>query len=257
MDNKIKLEFIKRVLTDTVDDTQICENFFTKNEYPSEEEINNILLKPIDPIRLVGGDWPPPAMAHTMIGIKRLDNLQECLDNVRINNLSGDIIETGVWRGGASIFAKLYCDFYGLNKKIFVADSFIGLPPPEHEEDAGDNHHTIDSLRISLSQVQDNFKLYNALDTNVIFLEGWFSDTLPNNNQIQELCLLRMDGDMYKSTMDVFDSCYDKVVSGGQIIIDDFCIVNCQKAVNKFREENNIIESITRIDQCGIWWVKK
>ena len=112
MDNKIKLEFIKRVLTDTVDDTQICENFFTKNEYPSEEEINNILLKPIDPIRLVGGDWPPPAMAHTMIGIKRLDNLQECLDNVRINNLSGDIIETGVWRGGASIFAKLYCDFY-------------------------------------------------------------------------------------------------------------------------------------------------
>ena len=43
MDNKIKLEFIKRVLTDTVDDTQICENFFTKNEYPSEEEINNAI----------------------------------------------------------------------------------------------------------------------------------------------------------------------------------------------------------------------
>jgi Fe-S-cluster-containing dehydrogenase component len=65
-----------------------------------------------------------------------------------------------------------------------------------------------------------------------------------------------MDGDMYKSTMDVFDSCYHKVVKGGRVIIDDYCISNCKNAVHKFREVNSFTEEITVIDQCGIFWIK-
>lgn len=252
---KLKLLFIKRVLTDTVKNQNLVNDFFEKNIYPEDKIIEQLSEEPIDNDRLYGKDWPNNA--HTMIGIKRLDNLHDCLDFVRENNIDGDFIETGVWRGGSSIFAKIYFDLYGMDKKVFVADSFKGLPPPQHHEDANDPHHTFDFLRVSLNEVKNNFKLYHALDENVIFLEGWFEDTLPNNQQIEKLSILRMDGDMYKSTMDVFDSCYHKVVDKGQIIIDDFCIPNCRRAVEYFRQKNKYNEEVHVIDQCGIYWTKE
>ena len=251
---KLKLLFIPRVLTDTVGDKQITDEFFANGIYPTDSKMEEIVSRQVSDDRLYGRDWPHSA--HTMIGLKRMNNLHESLDYVRENNIQGDFIETGVWRGGASIFAKKYFDLYGMNRKVFVADSFKGLPPPQVQEDAGDPHHTIDFLRVSLADVQNNFKLYGALDENVIFLEGWFEDTLPNNTSIGELSVLRMDGDMYKSTMDVFDSCYHKVVKGGRVIIDDYCIPNCKNAVHKFREVNSFTEEITVIDQCGIFWTK-
>jgi hypothetical protein len=255
MDNiKLKLLFIQRVLTDTVGDKQITDKFFANGIYPTDSKMEELVSRQVSDDRLYGRDWPHSA--HTMIGLKRMNNLHESLDYVRENNIQGDFIETGVWRGGASIFAKKYFDLYGMNRKVFVADSFKGLPPPQVQEDAGDPHHTIDFLRVSLADVQNNFKLYGALDENVIFLEGWFEDTLPNNTSIGELSVLRMDGDIYKSTMDVFDSCYHKVVKGGRVIIDDYCIPNCKNAVHKFREVNSFTEEITIIDQCGIFWTK-
>jgi O-methyltransferase len=256
MENKIlKLDFIKRVLTDTVYNDNITEEYFTNNIFPSDHIMQEIIAQPVYPERNFGTDWPE--RAHTMIGLTRLNNLHNCLDYVRENNIDGDFIETGVWRGGASIFAKVYCDMYKLDKKIFVADSFIGLPPPEHPKDAGDRHYKIDFLKISLEEVKSNFKLYHALDENVIFLKGWFSETLPNNSQINKLSILRMDGDMYKSTMDVFEACYDKVSTGGQVIIDDWCLPMCREAVEDFRRTNNYNEELVPIDDSSVYWIKK
>jgi hypothetical protein len=106
MDSKeLYLNFIKRVLTDTVYDREVTVDYLKTNQVPNYERLKEILNKPIRIHRLVGHDWP--ADAHTMIGMKRMDNLHECLDYVRLNDIKGDIIETGVWRGGAMIFAKL------------------------------------------------------------------------------------------------------------------------------------------------------
>lgn len=250
----LKLNFIKRILTDSVGDASIKSSFFETQQYPSVIEMGAIVGYPISDDRLYGRDWPESA--HTMIGLKRLDNLHDILDQVRLNKVSGDFIETGVWRGGASIFAKKYFELHGMKRKVFVADSFKGLPPPQIPEDSGDSHHTIDYLRVSLEEVKNNFKLYGALDNNVIFLEGWFEDTLPNNSTISKLSVLRMDGDMYKSTMDVFNSCYHKVTKHGFVIIDDYCIPNCRNAVDYFRQVNSIDQPITSVDQCGIFWKK-
>ena len=252
---RLKLLFIQRVLIDSVGSDSIKNSFFSNGVYPSDEVMELIVSQPVQGERLTGRDWPQ--FAHTMIGLKRMENLHESLDYVRENNIEGDFIETGVWRGGASIFARKYFELYGMNKKVFVADSFRGLPPPKVKEDEGDPHHTIDFLRVSLAQVKNNFEMYGALDESVIFLEGWFEDTLPNNPQIEKLSILRMDGDMFKSTMDVFDSCYHKVVSGGRVIIDDYCIPNCKNAVEKFRKDNSFDEPMTVVDQCGIFWTKK
>lgn len=257
MDNKIKLNFIKRILTDTVSDESIRTSFFDNNIFPSEEIINQILNSPVEPKRLSGMDWPE--RAHTMVGLKRLDNLHECLDYVRENNIEGDFIETGVWRGGASIFIQCYNKCYNMDRKVFVADSFEGLPIPNTEKypaDSGDIHHTIDFLKITLETVQENFKLYNALDNNVIFLKGWFSDTLKDNNQINKISLLRFDGDMYGSTIDVLDNIYHKVKENGVIIVDDYCLPNCVKAIGDFREKHHIIDEIKTVDACGVYWYK-
>ena len=254
---ELKLEFLKRALTDTLGDESIRYEFFNHQKFPDDEKIHDILKKEIPEKRLEGLDWPE--RAHTMIGIKRLNNLHESLDYVRENNIVGDFIETGVWRGGASIFIKYYNDFYKMGRKVFVADSFEGLPKPDiqrYPQDEGDNHHTIDFLKISLEEVKHNFKIYNSLDENVIFLKGWFSETLKNNEQIKDLCILRFDGDMYGSTIDVLNNLYHKVTKNGVIIIDDYCLKNCVKAVTDFRNLNNITDEIKPVDKCGVFWYK-
>lgn len=255
--NKIKLDFLKRVLTDTVYNDEVRSSFFDTKEFPSVDVMNSIVNSSVEEKRMGGMDWPE--RAHTMVGVKRLNNLHETLDYIRENNIDGDFIETGVWRGGASIFIKLYNDLYSLNRNVFVADSFVGLPPPDSDKypvDEGDIHHTISYLSVSLDQVTENFKLYNALDESVIFLKGWFSDTLKNNDNIKNLALLRFDGDMYGSTMDVFENLYHKVDSKGVIIVDDYCLPNCVKAVTDFRQKYNITNEIKTVDSCGVYWFK-
>lgn len=254
---ELKLNFLKRILTDTVNDEKITRDFFSKNEFPSESEITEILKNEVSEKRLEGLDWPEKA--HTMIGIKRLNNLHECLDYVRKNKIKGDFIETGVWRGGASIFMKYYNDIYGMDRKVFVADSFEGLPIPDtkkYPQDFGDTHHTINFLKVSLDEVKENFKSYNLLDKNVIFIKGWFGETLKNNNEIQNLSILRFDGDMYGSAIDVLDNLYHKLTKNGVIIIDDYCLQNCVKAVTDFRLANNITDEIKVVDKCGVFWYK-
>ena len=118
---KLKLLFLERVLTDTVKNKDYVTNFFQNKIYPDDQTIQSICNEPVDELRLYGRDWPQHA--HTMIGLKRLHSLHETLDYVRENNVEGDFIETGVWKGGACIFAKIYFDLHGMDKKVFVADS--------------------------------------------------------------------------------------------------------------------------------------
>lgn len=253
----LKLEFLKRILTDTVYDEEIRNNFFKDRIIPNDSVIERIMEEKVDSQRNEGLDWPE--RAHTMIGIKRLNNLQSSLDYIRTNNIEGDLIETGVWRGGACIFMKYYVDLYKMNKKIFVADSFEGLPEPDlqkYPQDVNDTHYQIDYLKVSLEEVRNNFSLYGVLDENVVFLKGWFKDTLENNPQIGKLSLLRFDGDMYGSTMDVLGSLYHKIVNKGILIVDDYCLPNCVKAITDFRNVNEIKDEIETVDKCGIFWYK-
>jgi hypothetical protein len=146
-----------------------------------------------------------------------------------------------------------------MNKKIFVVDSFDGLPPPNTEkypDDRNDVHYTYDFLKVSLDEVKNNFNNYRLLDENVIFLKGWFSETLKDNKFIDTLSLLRFDGDMYGSTMDVLENLYTKLNKSGVLIVDDYCLPNCAKAILDFRQKYNINDTLTKIDNCGVFWYK-
>ncbi|MGI8853633.1 MAG: TylF/MycF family methyltransferase [Methyloceanibacter sp.] len=208
--------------------------------------------------RAEGRDWP--AEADTMIGLKRLENLQHCITEVIRKNVPGDLIETGVWRGGASIFMRAILKVYGdQSRVVWVADSFEGLPKPDgrYQQDAGDRHwdksHT---LGISLEQVKANFSRYGLLDEQVRFLVGWFKDTLPTA-PINQLAVLRLDGDMYSSTMDALQNLYHRLSLGGYTIIDDYgAIPACKQAVDDFRAEHGITEELQQIDWTAIFWEK-
>jgi O-methyltransferase len=208
--------------------------------------------------RTEGKDWP--AEADTMIGLKRLDNLHACIETVIQDRIPGDFIETGVWRGGACIFMRAALEAYGdIDRAIWVADSFEGLPKPDgrYRQDDGDLHWTIsDTLAISLDQVKANFSRYGLLDDRVHFLKGWFKDTLPTA-PIEQLAIMRLDGDMYSSTMDALISLYPKLSKGGFAIIDDYGAVEaCRKAVTDFRDSNKIGDPLQVIDWTGVYWRK-
>lgn len=208
-------------------------------------------------LRAKGRDWP--TKAHTMIGFERLRNIRELMSHVVGDQIPGDFVETGVWRGGACIYMRAVLKVFNVvDRKVWVADSFEGLPKPDAErypsQDVGDVHHTYKALAVSLEEVQENFRKYDLLDEQVQFLKGWFKDTLPGA-PIERIAVLRLDGDMYASTMDALQALGHKVSAGGFIIVDDYgAVEGCRRAIADYRQEKGITAPIQNIDGIGAFW---
>jgi hypothetical protein len=209
-------------------------------------------------LREHGCDWP--SYAHSMIGVKRMENVRYLSELVIYKRIPGDFIETGVWRGGACIMMRAVLEAYGIkDRRVLVADSFAGLPPPDEKnypEDKGQIFHTYKELSVSLEEVKNNFSKYDLLNKQVVFIKGWFKDTL-STAPIKKLAILRLDGDLYESTFQALEALYDKVSVGGFVIIDDYHVVAaCKKAVHDFCISQNFTPAIQEIDGVGVFWKK-
>jgi O-methyltransferase len=209
--------------------------------------------------RNLGLDWP--ASAETMIGMQRLTHLQRCVETVLTEDIPGDLIECGVWRGGACILMRAVLAAYGDEERcVWLADSFEGVPPPDPENYSADKVLRLDLaadvLAISESAVKSNFKRYGLLDKRVHFLPGWFKDTLPGA-PIDRIAVLRLDGDLYESTIQALDALYPKLSAGGFCIIDDYHPLDaCRHAVTDYRKRGSISAEIIEIDGSGVYWRK-
>jgi len=208
-----------------------------------------------------GRIWPSQR-AMTMIGQKRLDNIQMAVETVLKENIKGDLVETGVWRGGAVLLMKaILVANNDIERKVFLADSFQGIPPVDLEKYPDDKvHEGAENLDIlsdnSMEEVQGYFSRMGLLDERVIFLKGWFEDTLPVI-ETDSIALLRLDGDIYKSTWESLTLLYNKVSTGGFIIIDDYYSWDgCRKAVEDFRKKNSIDDEMHDIDWTSLYWRK-
>jgi glycosyltransferase involved in cell wall biosynthesis/SAM-dependent methyltransferase len=209
-------------------------------------------------MRDTGQDWP--SQAHTMAGTARLRNLAELVGRTLSEGIPGDYIETGVWRGGCCILMRAVLAAQGeAGRKVYVADSFAGLPPPRpdlYPHDAGDLHHTRPELAVGLAEVKENFARYGLLDEQVIFVQGLFHETLPRLTG-RSFALLRLDGDMYESTMVALEALYPALSPGGFVIIDDFnAVPGCRQAVEDFRTRNGIDAPLVPVDWTAVWWQK-
>jgi len=209
--------------------------------------------RPFDPgLRAEGRD--APCFGYTMIGLRRLANIRHCVEDVLARSVPGDLAEAGVWRGGAAIFMRALLAVHGVtDRTVWVADSFRGLPAPASPQD-GDDFSQHAYLRADRRQVMANFQRFGLLDGQVRFLEGWFKDTLPTA-PIERLAVLRLDGDLYSSTLETLRSLYDRVSPGGYVIVDDYHAYEyCRRAVTDFLRERGLAPALTTIDWAGVYW---
>ncbi|WP_276021236.1 TylF/MycF family methyltransferase [Mycobacterium barrassiae] len=208
--------------------------------------------------RDLGLDWPADAL--TMIGMQRLTSLQHCVEAVLEEGIPGDLVECGVWRGGASILMRAILAAYGdETRTVWLADSFEGVPPPDaanYKADKGDRLHRYAALAVPEEEVRANFQRYDLLDDQVRFIPGWFKDTL-HKAPIERIAVLRLDGDLYESTIQALDALYPRLSPGGFCIIDDYhAIKACEKAVTDYREQHGITAEIVEVDGTGVLWRK-
>lgn len=209
--------------------------------------------------RETGLDWP--SEAETMVGLKRLKNLQECCTSAISNSVPGDFVETGIWRGGCGILMRAVLAAVGdVERRVWLFDSFEGLPKPDANSfpiDKDDQLWTFSAfLGVSLEQVKANFQRYELLDNRATFVKGWFRDTLPQAD-VNSISVLRLDGDMYESTWLVLSHFYPKISDGGFVIIDDYGAISaCKAAVDDFRGKYSIHSPIIEIDWTGVFWRK-
>ena len=203
---------------------------------------------------LEGRHWP--RTAETMVGLKRLRNIRECVEQVLEDQIPGDLIETGVWRGGSCIYMRAILAAHEISDRtVWVADSFEGLPPPTLPQDEGLNLNESPELAVGVDEVRANFERYGLLDDQVRFLIGWFADTLPG--PVKQLAVLRLDGDLYESTWDAMTALEPLVSPGGFVIVDDYGLIEaCRQAVHDYRTQNEITSPIEQIDQIGVFWRK-
>ena len=200
--------------------------------------------------------------SHTMVGLRRLENLERCAARVFADGVPGDFLEAGACQGGASIFLRALQMAYGeSHRTTWVADSFEGLPPPSHPVDVerfpGDFSEAREPwLAASLRSVQDNFRTYDLLSDGVRFVPGWFAESLPAA-PVGHLAILRLDADLYSSTYDVLSTMYDRVSVGGYVVIDDYWAFQaCRMAVHDFLAERGIEPRLRRIDWAAVFWRK-
>lgn len=260
---ELYLDLLERAVTHTLyfpPDTRQAPQFVRES---FERELERMGIEDASDLndlerREQGRDWP--VYAQTMIGLRRMRNVRECVESVLAERIPGDLIEAGCWRGGTAIMMRGILKAHDVRDRIvFAADSFQGIPKPDPHRfpaDAADMGYTADELKIPVAEVRNNFARYGLFDQQVRFLEGWFRDTLPGVRD-RRWAVVRLDGDLYESTMDGLTNLYPGLSPGGYVIVDDYGWENCRAAVEDFRREQGIGEPIERIDWVGAFWRKR
>jgi hypothetical protein len=210
--------------------------------------------------RAQGKDWPLNGL--TMVGLRRLDDLQACVESVVGDGVPGDLIEAGAWRGGASILIRATLDSLGAAERtLWVADSFAGFPVAEEQGVSADREleshiSDIGYLACPLEEVQRYFARFGC-DRGVRFLAGFFEQTMAELGGLR-WSLVRLDADTYSATRAALDSLYPGLAAGGYVIVDDYfhpyLSGSCRRAVDDFRSEQGITEPIEQIDWNGARW---
>lgn len=206
--------------------------------------------------------------ALTCLPRRRLDHLEGCIRTIHAEGIEGDLLEAGVWRGGAVALMRATLLELGLDDRVvWAADSFQGLPdvdaarfPREAHALASDvMQQDLRRLRAGLDEVLVGLRRLDLLDENVRFLTGWFRESLAHV-PIDALALLHVDCDLHDSTTEVLTGLYPLVTAGGFVVVDDYgenSWTHCAEAVDRFRTEHEIHEPLVAVDTECVYWRKR
>ncbi len=206
---------------------------------------------------------------YTMVSYQRLSNVYELAKSIEENKAEGDFVECGVWKGGCVAVMAYVAKKAESKRKIWLFDSFEGLPEPTKEDGAtafsysgnksDGNLKTIDKCVGPLEDVKKIlFEILKIDSKNIVIEKGWFQDTLPLvKAKIGKISILRLDGDWYESTKCCLDNLYDSVIMGGYIILDDYGHwEGARKALDEFFVGKQISPNLVKIDDTGIYFKK-
>ena len=171
----------------------------------------------------------------------------------QVLGIEGDLIECGV-AVGSQIGAMQECLVdNNVSKQIYGYDSFQGIPYGTNDdaEQPGlskinqDKLGLLESTGVSVGSVRDvlhNFQQWKLPTGNLHLIEGWFQNTIPLAKH-DKIALLRLDGDLYESTK-VCLSLLPKLQKGGIMIIDDWQLAGCRKAILEVLKLKDIKETL-------------
>lgn len=191
----------------------------------------------------------------TIVSAERLIATIQACKYVILNEIPGDFVECGVWRGGNSIAAKLMFEAYGSNKKVILMDTFAGMTEPT-ESDKTTKHKTPAIKRFqerqkeshntwayaSLEEVKENFTKAGVGPVGVEYIVGDVTETLRTTKNLpSEISILRLDTDWYESTKSEMEILYPRLTSGGVLIVDDYGHWDgARKAIEEYFNDNSI-----------------
>lgn len=169
------------------------------------------------------------------------------------NNIQGALVECGVAAGSQIAMMQRTLIENNTTRSIWGFDSFEGIPYATNKDDQQPGiGYEVDQSKLgllettgvsshSLESVLQNFERYELPTDNLKLVKGWFEETVePNADKIGDIALLRLDGDLYRSTFVCMKHLFPKLVKGGILIIDDYQLSGCAQAVHQFIRRNDI-----------------
>jgi len=207
---------------------------------------------------------------YTMVGRTGLLATYDIASAIEESNSGGCFVECGVARGGCSALMALVASENRNGRKVWLFDSFEGLPEPTNEDKhietiiykPKDKSASLVSPGYCLGTYDEVeallFSKLRLSKNNVFMVKGWFQDTLPEyRDKIGATSVLRIDADWYESTKCCLENLYNNVISGGYVIIDDYrSVVGCKKATDDFLKNKNLDVKLIFDDRGGCYFVK-
>ena len=202
---------------------------------------------------------------YTMTSPERMYALYNGIKYIIANNIHGDIVECGVWKGGSAMLCALTLQKLGVtNRKLFLYDTYKGMSEPSQKDKEAFtgieainewNENKKDNLNewcyASLDEVKENMGTTGYSSENITYIEGKVEDSLPNIIP-NHISLLRLDTDFFESTQHELNHLYPLLSEQGVIIIDDYGFwAGAKEAVDKYLKDNSIKLLLTRIDATG------
>ena len=201
--------------------------------------------------REMGQDWP--IVGHTMVGHRRLENIEGSLRSVVSRQIEGHFVELGVWKGGASIYARMVLNVLEQrNRTVFVLDAFETLEGYDKAQEF---------ISTTEAELRHNFQKYDVSD-GVEYMKGLFQHTTPRlasklKNEHGHISVLRIDGNFYFSYEDAMYNLYELVPVGGIVIFDDmYSHPDVKRFWHDFTSDYKLPEMVHPIDKNSAWFMK-
>lgn len=195
---------------------------------------------------------------YTYCSIGKLTALTKVSQYLNQNNILGDFVECGTYKGGsaAAISQYLSSEFLDSNRHLWLYDSFAGLPETS-SQDGEDAKQWIGGCYANIDDVHEVMKLVGTSKTDYTIREGWFEQTFVNYPLPEKVALLHCDADWYKSVLLVLETFYERIPVGGCVVLDDFGFwEGCREAFYDFCHKYNEKPLIERVESDQAFWIK-